>query len=760
MLGIRKKHLAMFLSCAMLIGASTQGAYAVTGKQIAEDKHYEGSTEVVSPKGLGWDGYSLNVSFDVNKGKFANIDIKSSNMASYNSAFMETAKAKIKLLENKPATVESVNAVDAKTNATYTTEAGKKAILEQLSKAAEAKKEPENTGGENEKSTLYGKVNLSYADYYYGELLNLSKTSDVMEADTVDKAASLKAEGMYDAVSSSTKSKYKVMFPTTFNSVNLDGSGKILGVKDVDVAIDKKLYDSVKNEIASGKTSKNPLFEIVKNLKLNEGNAAPKEYKIINGDGTLTATKGSNSAILDKAKADISTSNRYGNYGIKIESDKLPEAKDVDGVIIKTSDGKLYAMKHLENIWVRTSEISFAVKPNFKEPHGNIVNYKAYSDMEGKTITEIKYLVRGKDDVIIKTSLLCKRILAADKNITINDTVFTDGVSVTPKLNVPADSKYKLKSISKGRKPLAEGKDYTVSKDKITFKKTANTGIGGYIAVYEDAVYSDINVSFNLTSVHKAGDVKITDNKLILPDDIDKEAYYASISKVMVDGKALRGQNPAKLIFGDNMTANFAAEISHHGNKMPIFTKGENAEYEIELVSAGYPSVKGTLLNKKSGGDKPVNPEGEKPVNPGNEGNVKKATVKIEAITKALKGFKAGDYEAYDIYFVDSQGAKVKTKGMQRVSVTLKNLVPENLQIFHEKADGSLESIPVISIKGKTVTFENDDFSIYYFVNNKSKIKNLSPNTFDNGGIALFAIIGIGAAAIVTILYRKKKTNK
>ena len=51
---------------------------------------------------------------------------------------------------------------------------------------------------------------------------------------------------MYDAVTSSTKNKFKSFFPTTYNSVNEDGSGKILGVKDVNVAIDKALYDKVK----------------------------------------------------------------------------------------------------------------------------------------------------------------------------------------------------------------------------------------------------------------------------------------------------------------------------------------------------------------------------------------------------------------------------------------------------------------------------------------------------------------------------------
>ena len=377
MVRMRKRPLAILLSCAMLVGAGVQGAYAITGEEVAADKSYTSAPVRAEEPVSSWTGYSVSVSFDVKDGKFANINITSADMKSYNSGFKEYADNRIKTLEGKPATLATVNGLDARTGATYTTKASKSAILSELAKAdAATKAEPVE-----EAKTLYGKVNLPYADFYYGELKNLTAVSNDLNADAVDKAASLRADGMYDAVTSSTKNKFKSFFPTTYNSVNEDGSGKILGIKDVNVAIDKALYDKVKKAIAEGKTSKNPLFDIVKNMTLNEGNAQPKEYKVINGDGTLTATKG-DGTVVSPATATISTINRYGNYGIKLSGEGLPAAKDVDGVILKTSDGSLYAMKHLENIWVKTSEISFAVKPDFVEPHGNHVNYKAYTSID------------------------------------------------------------------------------------------------------------------------------------------------------------------------------------------------------------------------------------------------------------------------------------------------------------------------------------------------------------------------------------------
>ena len=775
MVRMRKRPLAILLSCAMLISAGVQGAYAITGDEVAADKSYTAASTRAEEPGGDWDGYRVDVSFDVKDGKFANINIDTPGMDNSNWGFKVKAKNRIKTLEGKPATLETINGLDAKTGATYTTQACKDAIRIELKKAdAATKAEPVE-----EAKTLYGKVNLPYADFYYGELKNLTAVSNDLNADAVDKAASLRADGMYDAVTSSTKNKFKSFFPTTYNSVNEDGSGKILGVKDVNVAIDKALYDKVKKAIAEGKTSKNPLFDIVKNMTLNEGNAQPKEYKAINGDGTLTATKG-DGTVVNPATATISTINRYGNYGIKLSGEGIPAAKDVDGVILKTSDGSMYAMKHLENIWVKTNEISFAVKPDFVEPHGNHVNYKAYTSIEGKTITEIRYMVHDGDDVVVKTSLLCKKIPGADASASVNNAVFSEGVAVTSKVNAPADAAYKLSAVKKGKTVLEEGKDYTVSGDKITFKKTDNTGIGAYTAVFTSEKYGDLQTNFQLKSNHADGSVKIEGNKLVLPADLDKDTYYASISSVLVDGQPLRGRDLAKLIFGDDQTVNFNAELTGRGGvKTPIFTKGEDGSYEIELVSDGYPSVKATISPKKQEEPKPQpkpepKPEPQPqpkpqpqpdPSKPGEKEELK-LKAKIVKVEKDLKGYKADEYEAYDIYFVNANGDRVKPNGKQRVTVELKNLEPKNLHIFHEKHDGTLEEIPVTSISGKTVTFENDDFSVYYFANVSPRANGAGnanrpgPNTFDGSGLAGFAVLGAGAAIAFAALSRRKKAAK
>ena len=102
------------------------------------------------------------------------------------------------------------------------------------------------------------------------------------------------------------------------------------------------------------------------------------------------------------------------------------------------------------------------------------------------------------DDVVVKTSLLCKKIPGADAVASVSNAVFSDGVAVTSKINAPAIAAYKLSAIKKGRTVLEEGKDYNVLGDQITFKKTDNTGIGAYTAVYTSDTYGDIQANFQL----------------------------------------------------------------------------------------------------------------------------------------------------------------------------------------------------------------------------------------------------------------------
>lgn len=251
----------------------------------------------------------------------------------------------------------------------------------------------------------YGTANLSYADFYYGEL------NDVKEDTTLDltsdKAASYRESGMYDAVSSATTNKYKSFFSSTYSEDNANGQGgSIIGMKDVNIAVPTSLYENAKKAISENKECSNKLLEIIGSMKLSDN--APSEYKILNGDGTLTAMK---SEVTEDTSdtLTIKTQSSYGQYEVDpVTSENSPlsnlSAKDsLLGIIVEDEDGKKYGMEHLENIWIG-GKFSFAVTDGFKEKHGNTIDYNRHEALQGKTIKKVTYLVKNGADIVINTN--------------------------------------------------------------------------------------------------------------------------------------------------------------------------------------------------------------------------------------------------------------------------------------------------------------------------------------------------------------------
>ena len=120
------------------------------------------------------------------------------------------------------------------------------------------------------------------------------KEDTEINLDADDKVASYRDSGMYDAVSSATTEKYKSYFSNTYSEDNANGQGgSIIGIKDVNIAVPTSLYENAKKAISEKKECSNKLLEIIGSMKLSMklSDTAPSEYKILNGDGTLTAMK-------------------------------------------------------------------------------------------------------------------------------------------------------------------------------------------------------------------------------------------------------------------------------------------------------------------------------------------------------------------------------------------------------------------------------------------------------------------------------------
>ena len=435
----------------------------------------------------------------------------------------------------------------------------------------------------------YGTANLSYADFYYGEL------NDVKEDTTLDltsdKAASYRESGMYDAVSSATTNKYKSFFSSTYSEDNANGQGgSIIGMKDVNIAVPTSLYENAKKAISENKECSNKLLEIIGSMKLSDN--APSEYKILNGDGTLTAMK---SEVTEDTSdtLTIKTQSSYGQYEVDpVTSENSPlsnlSAKDsLLGIIVEDEDGKKYGMEHLENIWIG-GKFSFAVTDGFKEKHGNTIDYNRHEALQGKTIKKVTYLVKNGADIVINTNLKCKTLAGSDSiKATANDN-FKDGATVSVDTTaVPSGSNYTLSSVSMGKTVLTEGTDYTYANNTLTIKATDNTGVGSYSMVFTDDTYSDIVASFTLESGYKTGDISINkNNQVTLPAGVNFKKYVNNITSIKINGVEKTGKGGIKAtdLFDADGNINFNAAI-----------KGKDGSSTIELTSTGYPSVSGTV---------------------------------------------------------------------------------------------------------------------------------------------------------------------
>lgn len=477
-------------------------------------------------------------------------------------------------------------------------------------------------GNAVESGFVYGTANIPYADFFYGEMNDVQQNAE-MQLDAADPvtAAGYREEGMYDAVTSCTNSKSK-RYATSYYTENTEnGSVTLEGIRDVNIAVPTSLYKEAQEAIKEGKNCSNQLLSIIGSLK-NVSETAPEsgEYKVLNGNGTLTAmTTETKTLTVDSS---ISTSSVWGNYQVSVEfGDKNPDqptTANMMGVIFETSDGEKYAMEHSQNLWLRTGEIAFAVKDGFVEPHKNTIDAKRSKGLEGKTIKKITYLVKDGADIVIPTNLLCKYKLADGQGITGPEekVVYQRGygrTNVQMTYQVPETSSYKLSSVKYDGNELEQGAyaGYTYDEDKkiLTVNgdtwSNSTTGVGTYTLTFtdqSDAPYEDITVQVVLSADETKVQFAIQDNKLVKIDpngDTIYEAkdYIKNITSIKIDGQALGGKKAniseiAKTVFNENTGAvNFDAKV----NNTAVFAKGDGGSYNVELTSSGFNDVTGTV---------------------------------------------------------------------------------------------------------------------------------------------------------------------
>lgn len=215
--------------------------------------------------------------------------------------------------------------------------------------------------------TLYGTATLTYEEFYAGD------------------ANSRK----YDTVTSATTKK-----GTAFGNAdvqNLTENGyEIAGVKKVNIAVDAKTYVEAQILSAAEKLPKNGVYAEASGITLGRTpTVEPGQYKTLNADGTYSATKFDVKATVTDAEATLNTSSHWGDYEIDVKENSTKYLRNtredadfevnsgIQGMILETTDGGKYGMRHMEEMWLQVYEVAFAKD----------------AGLAGKTVNKITYIM-------------------------------------------------------------------------------------------------------------------------------------------------------------------------------------------------------------------------------------------------------------------------------------------------------------------------------------------------------------------------------
>ena len=338
-------------------------------------------------------------------------------------------------------------------------------------------------------------TDMSWAEFYAGE--------------TNSTAAQLKADGL-DAISTPTTNGLG-RFPLLWGQ-SVDQVGTVIsGEKAVQVHMTDAVYETLKD---------NPRFTF--------SETAFTEYKEANADGSFgkmitqeskptgatvsiasgaSATWGHYVLSVSGAEIEIGSANRYCDYYL--------------GGLLETSDGKVYGLRHDNNLWSNT-DIAFTINENFTEIHGTGVKrfYEYTKDLEGKTITKITYMLKNKPDIVFDNlNLFVKNQTTATVNAVYpsgKSAYLTEGGNIAVSLNfanVPAGVTYTPSSVYMGsgrnRTPITA---YTYANNTLTL--TGPVQAGNYTVVFSSERYVDISASFNVYTVDATNLIMSPDNNL------------------------------------------------------------------------------------------------------------------------------------------------------------------------------------------------------------------------------------------------------
>ena len=425
----------------------------------------------------------------------------------------------------------------------------------------------------------YVLMNIPYAEFYKAETTGNDIPVDAFTSATMNKTRTKGlAGGSYHENADGSKIDGITYAVKVTSSVDLSKYKKVSDDDSVSITVTNRGQTTT-----TTLTGKDTLFEndTYAYYQLKD---TPVNYKeaSLDKDGNLvfSEVKGQEATKVEGVTAELSTETSYGDY--ELDLDGLPEeikSDNVNAVVVKTTDGTAYGMRHLENIW-RGNEIAWSTGFTSKV-HGCATSSEHYKSMMGKTIDSIEYYTTNGvytmdiADIYVPVKSEITKVEVADADITVGET------TINVQLPEGFDPEYSV-----------AGLDVSVEGKVLTFKAAtesraaASVKPGKYTLTIKDKnkKYADVVTTFTLTTKDMPAAYDEENKKLVEAEgfDIDAlKAYLGNITSVNVNGKdyAASGRGSVVIINKDGTIKTDAD---------PFKDAVAGTEFQITVASTGY----------------------------------------------------------------------------------------------------------------------------------------------------------------------------
>ena len=429
------------------------------------------------------------------------------------------------------------------------------------------------------KAEEYVLMNIPYAAFYKAETTNNTVDVDAFTSATKNKTRTKGlAGGSYHENADGSKIDGITYAVKVDPSVDLSKYKKVEDSDTVDITVTNRGQTST-----TTLTGKDTLFENASYAyyPLSEIPANYKEVSL-DADGNLvfSEVKGQEAKVVEGVTAELSTKSSYGDY--ELDLDGLPEeisSDSVNAVVVKTTDGTAYGMRHLENIW-RGTELAWCT--GFTESvHNCPTSSEHYKSMMGKTIDSIEYYTTNGlytmdiEDIYVPVKADNTVVEVADADILYGKT------TINVQLPDEFDPEYSV-----------DGLDVSVEGNVLTFKAAteskaaASVKPGKYTLTIKDKnkKYADVVTTFTLTTKDMPAAYDEENKKLVEAEGFDTDAfkaYLGNITSVNVNGKdyAASGRGSVVIINKDGTIKTDAD---------PFKDAVAGTEFQITVASTGY----------------------------------------------------------------------------------------------------------------------------------------------------------------------------